>query len=170
MLSEGSGGSSKREKTQSAPPADFAILGMAFAVLRHRVVNTFGVMPPSVTRLRSRLSSADSEIIESLGVIEHSIESLSSILNALSILQEPKIVAPTDINLLLDDVCDELCKQAGRIQTHFDLASELPTAYTSAALSREVFRIVIENAIREVHPTLGWVTLRTRPNSSRDMI
>ena len=79
-------------------------LGTAIAALQHRINNTFNIIIPNVTRLRSRVDLNDPTVVEILEIIERNARYTSTIIAR---IQEPlKEVEVTDVNInaILDAV------------------------------------------------------------------
>jgi GAF domain-containing protein len=72
-------------------------LGTAIAALQHRINNTFNIIIPNVTRLRSRADLNDPAVVEILDIIERNARYTSAIIAR---IQEPlKEVETVDINI-----------------------------------------------------------------------
>lgn len=129
-------------------------LGIAIAALQHRINNTFNIIIPNVTRLRSRVDMSDPTMVEILDIIERNARYTSSIIAR---IQEPlKEVGITDVNInaILDSVVlgqRELWKTGVTkpyINIEFEADENIPVIRGPSGQIADVFDNLLGNAYK----------------------
>jgi len=131
-----------------------ATLGTAMAALQHRINNTFNIIVPNVTRLRSRVDMSDSTIVEILDIIERNARYTST---DIARIQEPlREIEPqdVDVNAVLRDVVGKVKELWLVDPAHpvvdvvLDLDDPIPQIRAPIGQIAEVFRNLVDNAYR----------------------
>jgi len=144
-----------------------ATLGTAIAALQHRINNTFNIIIPNVTRLRSRVDLKDPVIVEILDIIERNARYTSQIVSR---IQEPlKEVARVDVNVnaIIQDVGIRL-EKAWKTDTTkpfvaivLDLDETIPIIRAPSGQIAEVFSNLLDNA-RKAMAKGGEITVSSQ--------
>ena len=147
-------------------------VGQMTAQIAHEIKNPLGSIRFATEVLR-RQEPATDEKMETIRVIERSVDYLAAIVAELSEFARPKELNRTDINLnsLLDDllpmVVDKLSDKEIEIRKNY--AANLPTGHYDATELRKLFLNLIINAIDASSPG-SPLELRTRMNGNQDVL
>lgn len=138
-------------------------LGTAIAALQHRINNTFNIIVPNITRLRSRVDLNDPTIVEILDIIERNARYTSMIIAR---VQEPlKEVEVTNINInvIIEDLVIRFShiESYGKISITTTLDETIPYIRGSSGQLAEVFDSIMVNAFQAM-PTGGDLQIISR--------
>ncbi len=164
-----------------------AALGTAAATLQHRLGNTINVILPAVMRLRYRVGD-DPTNTDILDAIERNALFATEVIRRMQtpLRQEPFV--RTNINSLLREAIQKCLQDSDRfpkvqlstnlpdlttgdvvpstgeqqITITAELAEQLPETYASSGQLTEVFRVLVENAIKAIYPQAGLVTITSQ--------
>jgi signal transduction histidine kinase len=153
--------------------ADFIALGIAFAVLMHRLNNTIGALNPYLARLRGCLDryvksddmAALDTVRDTIGVMERIVGDTYDLMTAVKVLGKPtEQPTPLDVNSLLYEVWEELSANhtSKTVQVSFDFPESIPPVRADSHLLAEVFRAVLENSLEAVDEESGRINIRSR--------
>jgi signal transduction histidine kinase len=160
-----------------------AALGTAAATLQHRLGNTINVILPAVLRLRFRVGH-DPDNLEILDTIERNALFATDVIRRMQtpLRKEPPVW--TNVNLLLWDAIQMCIQDTDRfpdiqITTNLpgltrdvsglpirsqqqititaNLDESTPETYVSSGQLTEVFRVLVENAVKAIYPKSGSV-------------
>jgi two-component system, NtrC family, sensor kinase len=158
----------------------FFALGIGSAALLHRLHNTLGVLGPNLLRLRKHLDycannrevAAYSAIQEVVSAMEKSIRISDSLIASLEGTLQDEPPSPVDINSILHEVRDQVStsEAANKMFVSLDLREDVPPVYADRGLIAEVFRTVLENSFKAVSEETGQIAIRSRYQSSRDVV
>lgn len=144
----------QQQQNQIIALKQLTALGTATAALQHRIYNSFNIIVPNITRLRSRVNVDDPDIAEILEIIERNALYTSNIIKR---IQEPLVdrtPAQMDINAVLDGVVRDQVETWNRdssrpkVALTADLADDLPLITAPPGQVTEVFKNLIENAYK----------------------
>jgi signal transduction histidine kinase len=169
-------------QTAALAQVQLAALGTAAGTLQHRLGNTINVILPAVLRLRRRLND-DPTSEEILNAIERNALFATEVIRRMQTPLQREEFARTNLNSLLREAIQK-CIQENRYpgisvlvsrtpqsdyhppQPHImittELEDELPETYASVGQMTEVFRVLVENAIKAIHPEPGFVTVTSK--------
>jgi signal transduction histidine kinase len=165
-----------------------AALGTAAATIQHRLGNTINVILPAVMRLRYRVGH-DAGNLEILNTIERNALFATEVIRRMQtpLRQEPFV--RTNFNSLLRDAIQKCVQDVDRfpnarlatnlpglgraelapgvtpapqIAITAELDEALPDTYASSTQLTEVFRVLVENAIKAIYPAGGSVQVTSR--------
>ena len=168
-------------------------LGTAAATLQHRLGNTINVILPAVARLRLRVGDETSSL-DILDTIERNTIFATEVIRRMqsSLIQEDFV--RTNINSLLREAIEKCMQDTDRfsdirlmsnlpdlvkdsvvstsatpqqITIMADLDEDFPDTYAKSGQMTEVFRVLIENAIKAIYPQSGLVTVTSRLKNDR---
>lgn len=170
-----------------------AALGTAAATLQHRLGNTINIILPAIMRLRYRVSN-DPAYNEILDTIERNVHFATEVIQRMqSPLREEPFVR-TNFNSLLQEAIQKCLGEndrfpMARLVTNLPnlagndfagptgpdrpivitgtLQESLPETFASIGQLTEVFRVLIENAIKAIHPQAGTVTITSKLEADR---
>jgi signal transduction histidine kinase len=174
-----------------------AALGTATATLQHRLGNTLSITLPAVVRLRMRTGN-DPVTEEILNTIERNTQFANEVIQRMQTPLRSEPFVPANINSLLREAIQECVNNADRfslvqlasnlpgtstsrkdnrddppeIFLDADLSEPLPVTFSSIGRLQEVFRVLVENAIKAIYPKPGLVTVRSalRAGGRREVI
>lgn len=152
---------------------DFVALGMASAVLLHRVSSLTGLLQFQVRRLKECISSSDMTALELVIDMEKAVNSLGKLSAAVEILKKPsEMPSPLDVNSLVYDVCEELLAShtSKEVQVSFDLPESVPPVRADSHLLAEVFRSVLENSLDAMDKETGRIDIRSLYKRTDDTV
>jgi K+-sensing histidine kinase KdpD len=138
-----------------------ATLGTAMAALQHRINNSFNIIVPNVSRLRSRVDTKDATITEILDIIERNARYTSKIISR---IQEPlREVESQGVNLngVLTDIASEIKEQWETDSSNppvdliLNLDDSIPLIQVPIGQVSEVFRNLTENGYRAMKKSGG---------------
>ena len=147
-------------------------LGTVVAALQHRINNTFNIIIPNVTRLRSCVNLNDPQVVEILDIIERNARYTSSIIAR---IQEPlKEVEATIINLnaILDVLVlskRDLWKSSETtpfVQIELEADDNIPNFWGPSGQIAEVFDNLLGNAHKAM-PKGGEVRITSKLNNDK---
>lgn len=148
-----------------------SVLGTAMAALQHRINNTFNIIIPNITRLRSRVDTSDETIREILEIIERNTRYTSDIIRR---IQEPlreveKVDA--DINAIINEVVLRVADEeiAKTVSIEMDLDETIPIMNLPPGQMVEVIYNLINNAIYAMD-SKGKLKVSTQLESNTVMI
>jgi len=131
-----------------------ATLGTAIAALQHRINNSFNIIVPNVTRLRSRVNMNDETVVKILDIIERNARYTSSVItriqNPLAEVQSQEV----DINAVLNEVATDARERWGGssstipIRETLVLDDSVPRIQVPIGQISEVFSNLVDNAYR----------------------
>ncbi len=159
-----------------------AALGTATGTLQHRLGNTVNVILPAVLRLRHRVGE-DATSLSILDTVERNALFAGEVIRRMQnpLRQEPFV--RTNFNSLLREAVQK-CIQENRyphvsvlvdplpsnsndhdqpqliVITQLD--EQLPETYASVGQITEVFRVLVENAIKAIQPNAGFITINSQ--------
>lgn len=171
-----------------------ALLGSATATLQHRLSNTISITLPAVLRLRYRIGN-DPENEGILDTIERNTRLATDVIRRMQVPLRREPFVLTSITSLLNTAILDCIRNVGRfpqariisnissgegqeasptdgddrpvIRIEAILAEDIPTTYASIGPLQEVFRVLIENAIKAIYPKSGQVTVESRVREGR---
>ncbi|MEW5959244.1 MAG: GAF domain-containing protein, partial [Chloroflexota bacterium] len=170
-----------------------AALGTAAASLQHRLGNTINVILPAVLRLRLRAGS-DETNLQILDTIERNALFATEVIRRMQTPLRPESFVRTNISSLIRDAVQKCLQEKERfpqarlstnlpevikepagaadeskaeIKIMVDLAEQMPTMSVRSGQITEVFRVLIENGIKAIHPQAGVVAVRCYPAGDR---
>lgn len=150
-------------------------LGTAIAALQHRINNSFNIIIPNVTRLKSRVDLTDPTIVEILDIIERNARYTSEIIAR---IQEPlKEVEISDINInaILDEI---VLKKRDAWNTHvtsplvtlsFNADERIPIVRGLSGQIAEIFENLMDNG-RKAMPKGGEIAVVSELNNGNIMV
>jgi K+-sensing histidine kinase KdpD len=139
-----------------------AALGTVMATLQHRINNSFNIIIPNVTRLRSRVDVEDDTISEILGIIERNARYTSNIISRIQSQLQQEQVQRVNINTVIQDVTTKI-KQNNKttsISFAFKMDDTIPIITAPSGQIAEVFYNLMDNACREMQEG-GKIVLST---------
>jgi GAF domain-containing protein len=170
-----------------------AALGTAAATLQHRLGNTINVILPAVMRLRYRVGEEPTNI-DILDTIERNALFATEVIRRMQAPLREEPFVRTNFNSLLREairtcladndrfpnvqLATNLTDLTGRqaspsatplplIAITVDLDDRLPETYARGGQLTEVFRVLVENAIKAIYPQAGSVKIITKLESDR---
>lgn len=174
-----------------------AALGGAAAALQHRLGNHINVTLPAVMRLRFRIGN-DPVAEQILETIERNTLFANEVIRRMQMPLRPDEYVPTSINALVREAIKTCVQETVRfsqatlrsmpfsqasdpdgdtsgtpaIHVLDNLSEGIPMTVAGTMRMSEVFRVLIENAIKAVYPESGTVTVSTalRSDSRRDHV
>ena len=165
--------------------AELAALGTATATLQHRLANTINITLPAVLRLRYRMGN-DPVTKEILDTVERNTLFASDVIRRTQVPLRTEPFVLTDVNALLREAIrqcvsyyserfsevllasdlsnsrdDWIAEDSSipEIRVKAALSPNLPATYVSEGRMQEVFRVLVENAIKAIYPKSGIVTV-----------
>lgn len=172
---------------QSAQAAEqLAALGTATATLQHRLGNTINVILPAVMRLRLRAGDdpVNEEILET---IERNTQFATEVIRRMQTPLREEEWVQTEFNGLIRDAVQKVMQEKGRfpnalittnlpdlpdslpvgeqqghIAVDVQFANKLPRSQGKGGQLTEVFRVLVENAIKAIYPSDGQVTITSQ--------
>ena len=177
-------------RASAAANEQLAALGSATATLQHRLGNTISITLPAVLRLRYRIGN-DPVIEEILDTIERNTQFANEVIQRMQTPLRPEPFVRTSINSLLSTailqcvdakgrfprarLSSSLLNQQGhqsaeqaelpKIHIEANLSADLPETYASIGRLQEVFRVLVENAIKAIYPNSGEVRVESKLRS-----
>jgi GAF domain-containing protein len=131
-----------------------ATLGTAIAALQHRINNTFNIIVPNVTRLRSRVDTSDPTIAGILDIIERNAHYMSDIISRIQEHLGETETQGINLNGILIEIADttqERLKQdtsLAPITIIRTLDDSIPPVQAAIGQITEVFQNLVDNACR----------------------
>ena len=141
-------------------------LGTAIAALQHRINNTFNIIIPNVTRLRSRVDLENAETVEILDIIERNARYTSAIIERIQDPLKEVEITTININAILDDVIShrKILSESDRlISIEFSADENIPTITGPSGQIAEVFDNLISNAYKAM-PNGGEIQVKSELN------
>ncbi|MBE7468369.1 MAG: GAF domain-containing protein [Anaerolineales bacterium] len=159
-----------------------AALGTATGTLQHRLGNTINVILPAVLRLRHRVGD-DATSLSILDTVERNALFAGEVIRRMQNPLRSEPFVRTNLNSLLREAIQK-CIQENRypqvsvlvdpaqsspndhdqpqlvITTQLD--EHLPETFASVGQMTEVFRVLVENAIKAIQPNAGVITITSR--------
>jgi GAF domain-containing protein len=161
-----------------------AALGQAAATLQHRLGNTINITLPAVMRLRYRIGN-DPEVEEILKAIERNTLFANEVIRRMQMPLRPEPFKLSSVNSLLREAILKVTSETDRypnvrlvsnlqdespvglddliqlpqIRVQANLEVGLPETYIGVARMSEVFRVLVENAIKAIYPNSGEVVV-----------
>ncbi len=127
-------------------------LGIATAALQHRINNTFNIIIPNVTRLRSRVDVNNAETVEILDIIERNARYTSNIIKRIQEPLKEVEITTVDINALLGDIILRRKKLSGTtkylVQINLSTDENIPLINGPSGQIAEVFDNLISNSYK----------------------
>lgn len=168
-----------------------AALGQAAATLQHRLGNTINITLPAVMRLRYRIGN-DPEIGEILDAIERNTLFANEVIRRMQMPLRPEPFKLTSVNGLLREAILNVTSETDRysnvrlvhnlqneplqsfddviqlpqIRVQANLQDNLPETHMGVARMSEVFRVLVENAVKAIYPNSGEVVVTSSLSSS----
>ncbi|HET60061.1 MAG TPA: GAF domain-containing sensor histidine kinase [Chloroflexi bacterium] len=142
-----------QSRSEAIAAKQLSTLGTAMATLRHRINNTFSIILPNLTRLRSRVDMSDATISEIFDIIERNTQYTSRIIERIQEpLREIEHVS-VDVNSVLNDIVDEARETWAASHGHLvsvtlSLGPSVPFVSAPIGQIAEIFRNLIDNAYR----------------------
>jgi signal transduction histidine kinase len=169
------------DKQQRYANEQLAALGSATTALQHRLSNTINVTLPAVMRLRYRVGQ-DPESQKILDVIERNTEFANDVVRRMRYPLRQEEFAPVDFGALLNKAISDCLSQNEKDvclftgdQTMTSISdasivvisriSSLPESYARSSSLTEVFRVLVENAVKAVRKSThspGKITITGR--------
>jgi signal transduction histidine kinase len=124
-------------------------LGVAMATLQHRINNSFNIIIPNVTRLRSRVDLNNPTIVEILDIIERNARYTSEIIARIQGHLSEDEVQEIDVNILLKEIVDRFASNESynRNNIKMSLDNSVPTIKAPSGQLVKVFENIIDNAL-----------------------
>ncbi len=170
-----------------------ATLGTAAATLQHRLGNTINVILPAVMRLRYRVGdeATNNNILDT---IERNAQFATEVIRRMQTPLQQEPFVHTEINSLLHDAIRKCVQDSDRfpnaklatnlsdlsgeddaststalpqITITATLDEEMPYTYASVGQLTEVFRVLVENAIKAIYPQTGVVKITSKLEKDR---
>jgi signal transduction histidine kinase len=160
-------------------------LGAAAGTLQHRLGNTINVILPAVMRLRHRVGD-DSTNSEILSTIERNALFATAVIRRMQTPLQQEPFVRTNLNSLLREAIQKCIEQnrfpdvsimvtgplnhnqtklnmpGPQVVINTDLDEALPETYASVGQMTEVFRVMVENAVKAIQPQSGFVTIASK--------
>ncbi len=169
-------------RTSAEANEQLAALGSAAATLQHRLGNTISITLPAVLRLRYRIGD-DPVAEEILDTIERNTLFANEVIRRMQTPLQSESFIFTNINSLMSMAIIHCVENGGRfpqveltsnltssqrnrtseiealpqIRVEARLAKDMPETYASVGRLQEVFRVLVENAIKAIYPHSGQV-------------
>jgi len=146
----------------------FILLGVASAVLSHRISNATGILGTRTHRLRRYIHCDNKVALDLVTDIEQTVRILSDLSRAVEVLkQQNEPPMPLDVNSLLYDVWEATSASdiSKTVQVNFDLPEDVPSVCAYSPLLAEVFRTVLENSLEAIDKANGekkHINIRSR--------
>jgi len=147
----------KRLRDEKVAGEQLATLGTAMAALQHRISNTFDIIVPNLTRLKSRVNEQDSTVADIFDIIERNARATSDIIRR---IQEPlREIEPQSVQI--NAVLDEEVKKAkdkwkiGSVSVNLKLDDSIPQIRVPSGQIAEVFSNLLDNAYRAMSEKAG---------------
>jgi signal transduction histidine kinase len=163
---------SERQREENRRNRTLSAVGTITAQVAHELYNPIGAVKLNLELLEMQIKE-DDDVKHTVGRLKRGVDHLSTIVMDLRYLTKPRDPErkPTDINKLLDEVC-ELANdrlERTRIRVARDYSTTVPEGDFDQQQLRKVFLNLLINAV-EASPQNGEVKLRTRflPRTSDD--
>ena len=141
------------------------LLGVASAMLSHRISNATGILGMQVNWLRKYISHDNKPALDLITSMRETVGTLSELSRAVEALR-PDEPPPLDVNSLLHDVWEATSASytSKTVVVSLDLPEDVPPVRVHSPLLADVFRTVLENsfeAINETSKETGRISIRS---------
>ena len=159
-------GSTKPDHGYGEEADFFILLGVASAVLSHRISNATAILGMQVDGLRKHVRCGNEPALNLIASMRETVGTLSELSRAVEALK-PGEPPPLDVNSLLYDVWEVTVASytSKTVDVSFNLPESVPcVACVHSPLLAEVFRTVLENSLEAIGKTdkeAGHINIRS---------
>lgn len=150
------------------------LLGVASAMLSHRISNATGILGMQVNWLRKYISRDNKAALDLITSMRETVGTLSELSRAVEALR-PDEPPPLDVNSLLYDAWEATSASytSKTVVVSLNLPEDVPPVRAHSPLLAEVFRTVLENsfeAIDETDRDTGHISICSRHARESDVV
>ena len=152
----------------------FVLLGVASAMLSHRVSNAIGILGMQISQLEKYINGDTRSALNLVTAMRESIGTLSELSRAVEALK-PDNPPLLDVNSLLYDAWEatRVRNISKPVRVSFDLPEDVPSVRAYGSLLAEAFRTVLENSLEAIDKTdkeEGHINIRSQYTYESNMV